>query len=65
MRSLFSCLAVALLAGFIGCSEPAAPPTAPAGDASPAAGSDTKDEHAAADAASPMTEVSLDLPAMT
>jgi hypothetical protein len=62
MRTLLSCLALALLAGIIGCGEPAAPEK-PA-DKAPAENTDG-DKSASASTSSEMQEVSLNVPAMS
>jgi hypothetical protein len=58
MRTLLSCLALALLAGIVGCGEPAAPET-------PKDPPSSMDESASADNASELQEVTLSVPAMS
>lgn len=58
MRTLLSCLAIAMFAGIVGCGEPAAPETPK--DPPPSMG-----ESASADNASELQAVSLNVPAMS
>lgn len=63
MRTLLSCLALALLAGIVGCGEPAAPEK-PAEKPAEMESSDG-DKSASAATTGEMQEVSLNVPAMS